>query len=33
MFLNTSNFFIKLTKQLVNQQRTGTYMLYASSET
>ena len=26
MLLNTSNFFIKITKQLVNQQRTGTYM-------
>ena len=31
-FLNTSNVFIKLTKQLVNQRRIGTYMLYASSE-
>ena len=31
-FLNTSNFFIKLTKQLVNQQCIGTYMLYPSSE-
>ena len=29
---NTPNFFIKLTKQLVNQQRIGTDMLYASSE-
>ena len=31
-FLNTSNVFIKLTEQLVNQRRIGTYMLYASSE-
>ena len=31
-FLNTSNFFIKFRKQLVNQQRIGTHMLYASSE-
>ena len=31
-FLKTSNFFIKLTKQLENQQRISTYMLYASSE-
>ena len=31
-FLNTSNFFIKLTKQLANQQCIGTYMLYPSSE-
>ena len=29
---NTFSLFIKLTKQLVNQQRIGTYMLYASSE-
>ena len=31
-FLNTSNVFIKLTKQLVNQQRMGTCRLYAASE-
>ena len=31
-FFNTSNVFIKLQKQLVNQQRIGTYLMSALSQ-